>query len=78
MADMMELFVQGDWFLSAWEMGKPERLGEVEAELRKCRRRCVVEGQGKGKELERNLEVIPEIEDQNVDDPTVNKARIDL
>jgi len=55
--DAMDLFMQGEHFLRVWEMGKPEGLEESELVVRRHRRRM---GKGKGKELERNLEVVPE------------------
>ena len=55
--DAMDLFMQGEHFLRVREMGKPEGLEESELVVRRHRRRM---GKGKGKELERNLEVVPE------------------
>ena len=54
--DTMDLFMQGEWFLRVREMGKPEGLEESELVVRLHRRM----GKGKGKEPERNLEVVPE------------------
>ena len=56
-ADAMDLFMQGECFLRVWEMGKPEGLEETELVVRRHRRRM---GKGKGKEPERNPEVVPE------------------
>ena len=56
--DVMDLFTWGKHFLRVQEMGKPEGLEESELVVRRHRRRM---GKGKGKELERNPEVAPEV-----------------
>jgi len=56
-ADVMDLFTWGEHFLRVWEMGKQEGLEESELVVRRHRRRM---WKGKGKELESNLEVVPE------------------
>jgi len=57
-ADVMDLFTQGEHFLRVREMGKLEGPEEAELVVRRHRKRM---GKGKGKELERNLEVVPEV-----------------
>ena len=57
-ADAMDPFMQGEWFLRVWEMGKPEGPEEEELVVRRHRKRM---GKGKGKEPEKNLEVVPEV-----------------
>ena len=57
----------GDWFLRVQELGKLEGPEEVKRELRKCRRRFVVEGKGKGKEPERKPEVGLEVAPEDVE-----------
>ena len=55
--DVMDIFTRGEHFLRVWEMGRLEGPEESELVVRRHRRRM---GKGKGKELERNLEVVPE------------------
>src|SRR5882724_5906375 len=55
--DAMDLFTKGEQFLRVLEMGKLEGPEESELVVRRHRRRV---GKGKGKELERNPEVVPE------------------
>src|SRR5882724_7523717 len=61
-ADVMDLFTQGECFLRVWEMGKPEGPKEAELVVRRHRRM----GKGKGKELERNPEMVPEVVPEGV------------
>ena len=55
-ADAMDLFMQGERFLRVWEMGRLEGPEETELVVRRHRMRM-----GKGKELEKNPEVAPEV-----------------
>ena len=55
--DVMDLFTWGEQFLRVQEMGKLEGLEVSELVVMRHRRRM---GKGKGKELERNLEMVPE------------------
>ena len=61
--DAMDLFTWGENFLRVREMRKLEGPEESELVVRRHRRRVV---KGKGKEPERNLEVVPEVVPESV------------
>ena len=58
-SDAMELFMWGECFLRALEIGKPEGSEEVEMGLRNHRRE--LGSKERGKELEKNTEREPEV-----------------